>query len=305
MLKKALFSILFCQVFFIQSQSVAISIDDVPNTTSYKSLGYSALLKTLDSLQIPVSIFINEGLIEKTASIEKNKELLSAWASRPYITLGNHGYSHSRYSEISIDSFKQEVVLGQKLTKKLAHKYNKSLNYFRFPYNDLGKDSLEHKKAEAYLKATKYYSTPFTIESSDWLFNTVYLHYLKEGDNKAAKETAEAYVQHTLAKFTYFEDLVKNEYGGKVPHIYLCHDNLLNARYLPKIITQLKEKNYGFISLEEALENPIYDQENNYYKKWGVSWIYRWIKDAKKRSNYMKSAPEEGATFKKYQAITE
>jgi len=45
-----------------------------------------------------------------------------------------------------------------------------------------------------------------------------------------------------------------------------------------------------------------YEQENNYHKKWGVSWIYRWIKDSTKRMDLMKKESDFSEVEKLYNA---
>jgi hypothetical protein len=40
------------------------------------------------------------------------------------------------------------------------------------------------------------------------------------------------------------------------------------------------------------MKDIAYEQANNYYKKWGVSWIYRWIKDSSKRMDLMGKEPD-------------
>ncbi|MFT5228284.1 MAG: peptidoglycan/xylan/chitin deacetylase (PgdA/CDA1 family) [Flavobacteriaceae bacterium] len=95
---------------------IAFTIDDVPNTKKFQSDNYhSILLKNLDSLNIPITIFVNEGLIYKTDSVSKNLELLDNWAKREYITLGNHTFSHSRYSEVGFDRFEDDLIKGDYL----------------------------------------------------------------------------------------------------------------------------------------------------------------------------------------------
>lgn len=53
----------------------------------------------------------------------------------------NHSFSHWACSEVSVDSFINDVQQGALLTRPLAQRYGKSLRYFRFPYNNLGRDS--------------------------------------------------------------------------------------------------------------------------------------------------------------------
>ena len=277
----------------------------MPNTEKYLKDNFeSKLLDKLDSLQIPVAIFINEGLLFKTDSVVKNFELLDHWIKRDFTELGNHSYSHPRYSEIGIETFVDNVDKGENLTRPLALKYNKPLSHFRFPFNDLGKDSIQQDQIAKALKDREYAITPFTVESSDWMYNYLYEYYLKKGNKSEAKKIANAYIDKTLEYFTFFNELSKTQYGRPINHIYLCHDNSLNADYLDVLISKLKEKKYEFISLEEALKDEVYKQPNVYYKKWGVSWLYRWIPEHDKRIQLMQQEPKINDVYNLYQELS-
>jgi peptidoglycan/xylan/chitin deacetylase (PgdA/CDA1 family) len=281
---------LLVSIFGYAQTKVSITIDDVPNTRQYSSDGFQ-LLKQLDRLQIPVAIFINEGLIAKGESIEKNMALLNDWVAKPYTTLGNHSYNHLRYSEVGVDSFRADLLKGHALTKELANQYAKSLQYFRFPFNDLGRDKEQHHQMARVLDSLAYINTPFTIESSDWMYSYIYDYYLEHGEQDQAKKIGEQYVSITLEYFQFFNSLAMKLYGREVSQIYLCHDNAMNAKYLPEILRQLKDQQYQFVSLEQAMMDPVYDQEDLYDKKWGISWFYRWIDSHEERVKWMKAEP--------------
>lgn len=282
---------------------VAFTIDDVPNTRNFKKNGFnSKLLNELDSLSIAVTIFINEGLIYRSDSL-KNKELLKSWIMRPYVTPANHTYAHSRYSQVGFDQFTADVLKGEMLSKDLALEYNKELKYFRFPYNDLGKDSSEHVLIEDFLRDKDYISTPFSIETSDWMFNAIYRNYLKEGNEEMAAQIGEMYVDETIRSFAFFDSLMKQEYGRNVDQIYLCHDNRLNEDYLPILIDRLEREGYEFISLDKAMSDPVYAQEDTYWKKWGISWCYRWMTSSN-RKKWMYLEPDLGGIEEIYMEET-
>jgi len=285
-----------------QSQ-VAITIDDVPNKTFFiKENNKHQILSTLDSLNIPITAFINEGKLFKEDSIAK-KEILNQWASRKYVTLGNHTYSHLRYSDVGFEAFTEDIKKGEIITKKLAVKNKKALKYFRFPYNDLGKDSVQHKSIKEYLEENKYQITPFTIESMDWMYNYVYEYYLSKNETEKAAKIGQDYVNVTLDYFNYIEEITQIKYGRKIKQIYMCHDNILNATYLPSIINQLNLKNYTFISLEKALKDKVYQQNDYYNKKWGISWIYRWMNNQEERTAFMKKEPNTADIENLYNTI--
>lgn len=273
-------------------KNVAITLDDVPNTIRYKKDFYDTqLLDKLDSLSIPIAIFVNEGLLYKGDSVNKNFELFDNWLRKEYITFGNHTFAHSRYSESGIDSFKVDIIKGEYISLELSKVYHKPLVYFRFPYNDLGKDSLQHLQIRDFLSAKGYILTPFTIESSDWMYNMVYEYYLERGQIQKAKEIGFQYVDKALEYFDFFDKFSKEKYGRSINQIYLCHDNKLNTDFLELIIQQLEKKNYSFISLKEALSDKVYEQDDFYFKKWGISWLYRWLETQNERIKYMKQEP--------------
>ncbi|WP_108245073.1 polysaccharide deacetylase family protein [Muricauda brasiliensis] len=295
------FSGLMC---FGQQKSISITMDDVPNTAKYQKDGYSPmLLKLLDSLDIPFTIFINEDKILKTDSINLNKSLLESWVKSDNALIGNHTYSHPRYSDVGLNTFIQDVEKGETLTKQYGAKYGKDLTYFRFPFNDMGKDTVQHMQIREYLQSENYRIAPFTVESSDWMFDYVYQHYLDNGEDEEAKAIGEQYVEKTLALVGFFDEMAKGLYGRSVKHIYLCHDNAINTDYLGEIITRLKQNDYQIVSFKESLTDPIYDQQDHYYKKWGISWLYRWMDTQDERVKWMKQEPELTEIQSLYQQI--
>lgn len=285
-------------------KKVAISIDDIPNTKKYEKDDFQlGLLSKLDEIQIPISIFVIEGLIYKTDSISKNYSLLMEWTERPYTTLGNHSFNHKRSSELTVEDLEQEVVKGEGISRELARYYGKDLKYFRFPFNDLGKDSLQQNAFKARLESLGFEIMPFTVESADWMYNALYEHFLEQGDRSKAAAIGEEYVSQTLALFEFFEALSGEKYGRLIPQIYLCHDNSINEAYLPAIIKELGDQGYEFVGVEEALDDPAYHQTNYYDKKWGVSWFYRWMEDQDEAMNWMRKEPDLEHIQKQFEAI--
>lgn len=280
---------------------VAITIDDVPNTKARDDS--KSLCAQLDKMKVPVAIFINESKLYIHKDILPDLGLMMQWGKVKYNTLGNHTYSHLRYSKVGFEVFTKDLMKGEEFTNKLAEKYNKQLRYFRFPFNDLGKDSSQNHQIKSFLAANAYILTPFTVESSDWMFNYLYEYYLSQGKPQEASRIGKLYVQKTLEYFAFFEKVAMAQYKRPVRHIYLCHDNPLNAQYLSILLKQLRKRSYSFISLAEAMQDPIYAQIDVYNKKWGVSWVYRWMKDRKARGQLMKTEPDIMPIYQEYQKV--
>jgi peptidoglycan/xylan/chitin deacetylase (PgdA/CDA1 family) len=276
----------------VANKKVAITIDDVPNSVLFEKNNFrSLLLEQIDSMNLPVTIFINESKIYATEHYIKNFELLIKWFRHEMVTSANHTFSHKRYSEVGFEAFKVDVIKGESITRALANQFNKELKYFRFPYNDMGADSIEHMRIKQYLKETNYIIAPFTVESSDWMFNYIYEYYLERGELENSKRMGDMYVNYTLDLFDFYDSVMVSTYEHECHQIYLCHDNQINQDYLTILLSKLKAKDYEFVTLDEAMTDPVYEQPDKYYKKWGVSWLYRWLPKAKRRT-IMQSEPE-------------
>ncbi len=283
-----LFCICFLLVGFLVTanaqKTVSITIDDVP-------WNRSNLFEVVDSMDLPVTVFINEGkLYQNGGMLVGPVKLLNKWSSKSNITLANHTFSHSRYSKVGYEAFTQDVLNGEKLTNTLLPE-GKKLEHFRFPYNDLGKDSLQQDSIKRFLDDQGYKIAPFTVESSDWKYNKIYRHYLKENKKDSALWIAQSYVDYTMQLFHFFDSVLVAEHGRDVSHIYLCHDNPLNEYCLPIIVEKLRQKDYKVVSYDESLKDSIYHQTNYYHKKYGVSWVYRWTNDKSKFKRWMNTEP--------------
>jgi peptidoglycan/xylan/chitin deacetylase (PgdA/CDA1 family) len=283
---------LFVSVSQLYAQkAVSITIDDVPNVQIVENDGSSRLLNRLDSMQVPVAIFINEANLAKTDASDKNVQLLRSWLLNKYITPGNHSYSHPNYGDIGFDAFSKEVVKGEELTKAIIKGTGKKLEYFRFPFNAMGKDSAGQMRMERFLSQKGYKSTPFTVENEDWLYTQLYEKALKDGNHPLADSIGNQYVESCIKLFAYFDSLSVSMFTREIKHIYLCHDNQLNTDYLPRLIQSLKDRNYQMVSLAEAMNDPAYQSRNYYYGNFGFSWFYRWMKDVDRRKAAMRGEP--------------
>lgn len=307
-MKKAILQLAFLLInaaAFAQQRSVSVTIDDVPNVQLFEANGYSSiLLKRLDSLALPVAIFINEGNLKQTKSFDKNKGLLKSWVLNDHITVGNHSYSHPNYGDVGFDVFKENVLKGEELTHEILKGSGKKLEYFRFPFNGMGKDSAAQASMKQFLNSKNYIVTPFTVESEDWLYTQLYEKALREKDFKSAKSIGEKYVQFSLALFDHFDSLSVAHYRKPAKQIYLCHDNRLNTDYLPVLINALQKKSYKMISLKEAMLDPVYQSKDYYHGNAGFSWIYRWMENVDKRRAAMRAEPTNTDIQKAYEEMS-
>jgi peptidoglycan-N-acetylglucosamine deacetylase len=292
-----LITLIAINILSFAQKKVAITIDDLPNHT-YMATD-TKFLNVIDSLQLPVCVFFNGKLLHNQDSVQAQK-IFNNWVSRSYVTIGNHTFSHPWYSESEFESFTADIEKNERVINEYISPFNKECKYFRFPFNDLGKDSAQNARIKQYLSNKNYVITPFTIESEDFAFNAIYENYLKNNETIKADSIGQLYVTKTMEFFSYFEELTKQLYGRPISHIYMCHDNMLNAKYFSTIVKNLNNNGYRFVSLDDAMKDDVYSSSDKFYKKWGISWIYRWVADASYRTELMKKEPDNLAVERLY-----
>ena len=115
---------------------------------------------------------------------------------------------------------------------------------------------------------------PVTIDNQEWIFGGA---YARAGNDAERKERlGKAYVDYMLAMVRYYEGQSVAIAGEEIPQVLLIHAYALNADWLDPILTRIVERNYRFISLDEAMEHPVYRSEDTFTGRGGITWLHRW-----------------------------
>ncbi len=252
-------------------KKMAITIDDLPFAYSKilePAVRDSILIKladTLDSRDVNVTAFVIGNRLDSSSQL-----LLDYFATKGN-RLGNHTYAHKSANTISASEYFSEV---KKCEKVISHLPN-FCRYFR--YSNLQRGNTKAKRDSIVDMITNFNLTiaPVSIDNEEYVYNKLYVDTLCKGNLKAAEEIAEKYIDYMLEISNSTDSLAKALRGREIKHIMLMHSNLLNSRYLGTLLDRLKADGWTFISLEEALKDPIYKEEDFYVGKWGISWLLR------------------------------
>lgn len=258
---------------------VAITVDDLPFVGTYPPEKIRAathrLLQTFRDYEITAVGFVNEGYSRDKAHAAMKTALLEDWLKAGH-ELGNHTWSHASLTRVSLEEYRQEILKGEKISRALNGKYGKPYRYFRHPYLHTGNDSLKKYGLEKFLEEKGYTPVPVTMDGSDWYFNQAYFNAGKTGDTALQNYIGKAYVEFALASMKYDEDLAQEVAGGPIRQVLLIHANELNSLYLPAILSEMKAQGYRFITVEEALKDPVYQMPDRVIVPGGFSWLHRW-----------------------------
>ena len=289
---------------------MAVTIDDLPVNTLIRDLSHreyvtDGILKALKKHQVPGIGFVNEGKLYKDSKLLDEKvALLQKWLDYG-MELGNHGFTHADYNKVSFEEYKTDILKGEKITNQLLSKQNRKVEYFRHPFLHAG-DTQEKKDSLARLfTEMNYQIAPVTIDNSEWIFARAYENAFLKKDSAMMKKIGEAYVDYMEEKTAYFERQSKTLWGYEIFQILLIHANLLNADYLDALLSRMKSRKYGFVSLKKALTDKVYANEDTFVGKAGISWIDRWALGMGKKGSFFKDEPTTPQFVQDVAEITE
>lgn len=277
----ALLAVFQITVIYGQQNKIAITVDDLP-FVSERHLdstrkATNTLLENFKKNDIVVVGFVNESkLYHNLDEVNERIDLLELWLKYGN-DLGNHTFSHPSLSNTSLKDYQTDFLKGEVVLQKLWSELDLSpTRYFRYPYLNTGSDSLKRIGFEKFLNEQDYINIPVTVDNADWLYNAVYIHALKNDRLKDAERVGNLYVKHMCEMVDYFDKVSNDLVSRSAAQILLMHANQINADYFDQVIDYLKNEDYKFITVEEALMDDIYSLEDGYIGREGFSWMHRW-----------------------------
>jgi peptidoglycan/xylan/chitin deacetylase (PgdA/CDA1 family) len=275
---------------------VAVTIDDLPVVSTRRDLKNRQeitrkLLAHVTKAKVPAIGFVNENkLYTDGKRDEAQVDLLRAWLSAG-LELGNHTFSHVNIADVPLETYKDEILKGEIITKELLAAKGLKPRYFRHPFLWTGL-SLETKSdLGAFLSEHGYEIAPVTIDNADWIFARAYDNAFDKGDKKLSAQIGAAYVPYMEAKFDYWERQSVKIFNREIKQILLIHANFINSDYFDDLAKMLKKRGYKFVALDEALKDEAYKLPDNFVRRNGISWLHRWAFD-KGRENILPDEPK-------------
>lgn len=270
---------------------VAITFDDLPvvcrcpGDEDQRHIT-EKLLATFHQFDMPVLGVVNEQKLETDGKLDLKKvSLLRQWINAGY-ELGNHGYSHKDINALTMEEYQQEILLGERVTRSLARDAGRPFRFFRHPYLSAGDNIQTRRQLDEFLKEHKYVIAPNTITYQDYTFSGAYETTLMNGDTVLAGKIRDAYLDYTLARWQAAEQHARDLFGRDIKHILMVHANLLNADAFADVAKMMLERGYTFISIDEALKDPVYARPDSFNGKVGVTWLSRWSAEMGHKKNY-------------------
>ncbi|HEX8661781.1 MAG TPA: polysaccharide deacetylase family protein [Brevundimonas sp.] len=267
-----------------QDRAVAVTFDDLPYQAADAELcdpaRAMALTETFVGMLRPLdtraAVFVNESKVCEARRATLLPALLDVWLDAG-LDLGNHTATHINIHRNTVEAYLADVDAGAPVSRAVLAARGRELRFFRHPFLFTGETPEKKTAIAAGLAERGYVVAPVTIDNNDWMFAALYRDAEAAGDEALKTRIGEAYVAHMAAVLDHWEPYSVELSGGREPaQVLLLHANTLNRDRYPQIHALYLSRGYRFVTLDEALTDPVYAHADEYVRANGVSWLHRW-----------------------------
>jgi peptidoglycan/xylan/chitin deacetylase (PgdA/CDA1 family) len=241
---------------------IAVTVDDLPTHGPMQASSTRLQIATemLDAFQkhhVPAPVgFVNAGQLEGDPAHGK---ILQAWTARGY-PLGNHTWSHADLERTELAAYVENIDRNQRWLDEAAPGQPR---FFRFPYLHEGLDLERRDGVRAHLQNEGYRVAPVTLYFGDWAWNEPFVRCAQAGDADAVERLELDYLQKAAGQLAWARAASQRLWGRPIKHVLLLHIGELNARTLDRLLTQYEKEGARFVSLSDALTDPIYSSPSS------------------------------------------
>jgi len=252
-----------------QDMQLAVTIDDVPWTAAHAADSATVARGTADILAALARHGVPAVGFAVCDAMELHPGATAEWLHQG-LELGNHTQSHRDIDRGLVPWLRDVRSCADQLSRLAPQRY------FRYPMLHRGASQSEYRQASALLDSLGLTVAPVTLDNSEWLLARGYQSALAAGDQVLQRLIADGYLDHMKRVARQARRTARDRFGRDVPHILLLHANQLNADHLDRLLSMLvAEFEARFITLDQALADPVYRLPDGYRGSQGLSWLYR------------------------------
>lgn len=241
---------------------VALTFDDLPWVWENPPEGHANrdlvqdIIRVLAKHQIKgVFAFVNAA----KASNPGDKEILDVWVKSGHM-LGNHTWNHADLNLVSVRDYTAEIDKNDKFLSLYGDQF---IKFFRYPFLHEGQTSEKRLEIRNHLFNSGYRIAQVTVDGGDWQWYGPYARCLAQSNQEKIRWLRESYDSEARENFKAARLMSDFLFKRQIKHIALFHPNAMTAGQLDNVISQWKADGAEFITLQNAVMDPVYDIDPN------------------------------------------
>jgi peptidoglycan/xylan/chitin deacetylase (PgdA/CDA1 family) len=241
---------------------LALTIDDVPYESS-ASLGIKIVRRVNEILRGAGGIKVVAFAIASRVSPATKSQL--DFLLEGGHGIGNHSFAHRPLHSISLGEFQRDIISADETLKS----WMGVDRYYRYPLLQTGNSRWKRDGARRTLSGRGYTPVWATVDPPD------YSWYETTAATSVAGWHIRRCVETVLLWCEHYDALAQRLMRRRVDHVLALHLSPLLPALLEQLLPVLVQNGWEYISIREALEDPIYALSDRRVGLSGVSWVHQ------------------------------
>ena len=241
---------------------VAITVDDLPtHGPDYPGMDRVQIARDLLAAFArhrlpPVYGFVNGGKPGPAAVME-------VWraARNP---LGNHGFMHLSLTDTPVERYLADIERNESFVSE---------KMYRYPFLFEGETLEKRDAVRGWLSQHGYRIAQVTIDGDDWAWNPPWARCTAKRDLITLGRLRRTFLDAQVRYITHYRALAQQLLGREPRHIFLMHVGAMDADQMDALLSSFEAAGARFITLERALEDPLYEVNPNVATKAGSTLL--------------------------------
>ncbi len=239
---------------------MAITFDDLP-VSSRASI--EQMVSALNQYQVPTPYaFVTGSYIYNSGADSATKQaILDYWLQQGFL-LGNHGFNHiaiKRYNN-QADAWKNIQMNEQALQQIDRYRQQQNDRVYRYTFLDEGFNTDIGNAFRQNLVTQGYKIAHVSINPADWVWAAKYQACHEQNNSEAMALLKNQFIDYTLEVIKSRQEASQMLLQREMKHILLLHANEFTGEVLEPLLATLSQSGVKFISLDEAMSDPLYQQ---------------------------------------------
>ena len=245
---------------------VALTVDDLPGWGRFRpgaaGLRSQDMIRTLKANGVSAYGFANGVQLDADPP---QVEVLKDWANAGF-AVGNHTFNHLNLWKMDAPAYIANIQrMDQRLAAlDLSDDQLSVRRMFRYPYLAEGDTLAKRNAVRNYLFGNGYRIAEVTVDFYDWAWNDAYTQCLARNDSAALELFRKRSADSALSHLNKSVALARMLFSRDIRHVMLTHMGAFEADELGEVLERYRAAGVRFITLNQAMEDPVYDLNPNY-----------------------------------------
>ncbi len=251
-------------------REMCITFDELPTAKAFGDVDRPAvtylILQALKKHNVKAAGFVVGDQIEGAY------DMLGEWLNDGHV-LGNMTFSYQDLHELGVEQFIDDIGAGHDALEQMLSGFGQKRRYFRYPFLHYGTSVETKRQITGFLREHDYRVAHTSIVIEDYLYNLSLDKLGKTPDSTAYESLLTEYVNHVIEAIQRSEATSMDLLNRPCRQILALKANRLNAVSLDILLSAVENMGYKFITLDRALQDPVYARPEAYFGSKGIGYL--------------------------------